>query len=96
MEHRTIDPAITFWAFIVEHYQGKIELDEDYKRDNQLPFRTANIVSNAVVFFDPPHVIEVPATDAAIKQDFPLVNDNNNPITSPQDIFQPPRTYFLS
>jgi hypothetical protein len=96
MEHRSIDPGITFWAFIREHYQGKFELDEDYKRDNQLPFRTANIVSNAIVFFDPPHIIEVPMSVAPIRQDFPLVNDNNNPITSSQDIFQPPRHFFLS
>ncbi len=91
MEHRSIDPGTTFWAFIREHYQGKFELDEDYQRDNQLPFRTVNIVSNAVVIFDPPHVIEVPVSLPPVKQEFPLVNDNNNPITSPQDIFQPPR-----
>ncbi len=91
LEHRSADPGITFWAFIKEHYQGKIELDEDYKRDNELPFRTTNIITNTIVFFDPPTIVDVPGSVPEIKQEFPLFNDTNNPISSPGDIFQPPR-----
>jgi hypothetical protein len=94
LEHKSIDPGTTFWAFIKEHYQGKIELDEDYKRDNQLPFRTTNIITSTIVIFDPPHIIDIPVSVPEIKQEFPVFNDNNNPISSPGDIFQPPRISY--
>jgi hypothetical protein len=91
LEHKQQDPKTTFWAFIKEHYQGKFEMDADYKRDNQLPFRTANFISNTIVIFDPPDPIEIPVSVPALKQEFTLFNDDNNPVSSFQDIFQPPR-----
>ena len=90
-EHKQIDQQTTVWGFIKEHYQGKFVLDEDYKRDNQLPFRTANFVLNTTVIFAPPVGIELPETVGIYKKEFKLFDDSNNPISSLHDIFQPPR-----
>ncbi|RZK46268.1 MAG: hypothetical protein EOO94_03090 [Pedobacter sp.] len=90
-EHKQIDQQTTVWGFIKEHYQGKFVMDEDYKRDNQLPFRTANFVLNTTVIFAPPVGIELPESVAFYKNEFNLFNDSNNPVSSLHDIFQPPR-----
>jgi hypothetical protein len=90
-EHKQIDHRTTVWDFIKEHYQGKFVMDEDYKRDNQLPFRTANFVLNTTVICAPPLGIELPESPEIYKKEFKLFNDSNNPITSLHDIFQPPR-----
>ena len=90
-EHKQIDQQTTVWGFIREHYQGKFVLDEDYKRDNQLPFRTANFVFNTTVIFAPPVAIELPETVGIYKKEFKLSDDSDNPISSLHDIFQPPR-----
>ena len=90
-EHKQIDQRTTVWGFIKEHYQGKFVMDEDYKRDNQLPFRTANFVLNTTVIFAPPVGIELPESVSAFKREFNLFNDSDNPVSSLHDIFQPPR-----
>jgi hypothetical protein len=90
-EHKQIDQQTTVWGFIKEHYQGKFVMDEDYKRDNQLPFRSANFVLNTTVIFAPPVGIELPESFGTYKKEFKLFDDSNNPITSLHDIFQPPR-----
>lgn len=86
-----MDQATTVWGFIKEHYQGKFVLDEDYKRDNQLPFRTANFVLNTTVIIAPPVAIELPESIKIFEQEFAVFNDRNNPVSSLHDIFQPPR-----
>lgn len=90
-EHKKMDQKTTVWEFIKEHYQGKFVMDEDYQRDNQLPFRTANFVLNTTVIISPPVGIELPESILTFKQEFPLFNDRNNPVSSLHDIFQPPR-----
>ncbi|MHA4847698.1 hypothetical protein ACX0G7_26260 [Flavitalea antarctica] len=90
-EHKQIDHRTTIWGFIKEHYQGKFVMDEDYQRDNQLPFRTANFVLNTTVIFAPPVGFELPESFGTYKKEFTIFDDSNNPITSLHDIFQPPR-----
>lgn len=90
-EHKQIDQQTTVWGFIKEHYQGKFVMDEDYKRDNQLPFRTANFVLNTTVIFAPPVGIELPESVGTYKKEFKLFDESKNPISSLHDIFQPPR-----
>ena len=44
-EHKKEDPSITFIQFIKLHYD-KIVVDDDYQRDQQLPFRDANCTTS--------------------------------------------------
>ena len=91
-EHQTIDPSTTFWGFIKEHYQGKFELDEDYQRDNQLPFRTADCIANALSVCEmPATTIEVEIKEFVHRTEFININDNDIPHRSTTDVFQPPR-----
>jgi hypothetical protein len=64
-EHRSGNSNITFTEFIVLHYFSGNPKDKDYDRDQQLPFRTNDVVllTNTVVvpnqvafdFTPPPH-----------------------------------------
>ena len=90
-EHQQRDAGTTVWGFIKEHYQGKFVVDDDFQRDNQLPFRTANFVLNTTVIFAPPAPLEVQLEAFRDEQEFTLTNDNHNPVSSLEDIFQPPR-----
>jgi hypothetical protein len=64
-EHRAENSNITFTEFIVLHYFSGNPKDKDYNRDQQLPFRTNDVVlltSTVVVpgqvvfdFAPPPH-----------------------------------------
>jgi hypothetical protein len=90
-EHQVRDAGTTVWGFIKEHYQGKFIVDDDFQRDNQLPFRTANFVLNTTVIFAPPVPIELPESVSIYKKEFTLSNDSDNLFSSLQDIFQPPR-----
>lgn len=39
-EHKQIDKSLDFLAYINEHYFSGEDQDADYKRDQQLPFKT--------------------------------------------------------
>jgi hypothetical protein len=92
IEHRQLDPGISFLAFLKLHYVGKIEIDDDYQRDQQLPFRTAECgACNISSFCECPVVIEVQQQESLFKQQFHLFNEDGEPLLSSADIFQPPR-----
>lgn len=95
-EHKQIDPETTVWGFVREHYQGKFVVDDDYERDMELPFRTTNIVLNTTVICAPPMAIELPFSIQFDKQEFTIHNDDNNPVSTLKDIFQPPRLVTIS
>lgn len=44
-EHKVEDPGLSLSGFIRIHYEGEVKYDEDYSRDMQLPFKTADCVS---------------------------------------------------
>ncbi|MET0243020.1 MAG: hypothetical protein ABW174_06115 [Flavitalea sp.] len=90
-EHQERDASTTFWGFVTEHYQGRFIVDDDYKRDMELPFRTTNVVINTTVIFTPPLAIEVPDTDHFYTKEFLISNDSDQSLVSTHDIFQPPR-----
>lgn len=91
-EHRQLDPNISFWTFIKIHYVGPIIVDDDFQRDQQLPFRDAAFFLVAVNY-----ACECPQTQIEIDgpgQSAIEFSDRyvfNKPIRAPYDIFQPPR-----
>lgn len=91
-EHKQEDPSISFWDFIRIHYMDPIVVDDDYQRDQQLPFRDADccqLVSNGV-FETAPMTVEIgPLPESA--REFHQTDEQNKPQFTSFDIFQPPR-----
>lgn len=82
---------MSFSVFIKIHYLGPVIVTDDFKQDQQLPFRSmdCHMLNTTVCIYepvtfeiDPP--VEVPAV-------FYCYNETNKPQFSSFDIFQPPR-----
>ena len=91
-EHRQEDPSISFFSFIKIHYLDPLVVDDDFQRDEQLPFRDADccfvISANVCECF--PIAVEI-NKPAETMHEFHLYNEINKPQFSSCDIFQPPR-----
>ncbi|OYW20175.1 MAG: hypothetical protein B7Z54_01845 [Sphingobacteriales bacterium 12-47-4] len=58
-EHKLEDPGLGFYAFLRMHYE-KIVIDDDYQRDQQLPFRDVDCgIVNATATDIPPQLIRI-------------------------------------
>lgn len=93
VEHRQQDPSISFMAFLKLHYAGQIVVDDDYQRDNELPFREADccIATVAISCECPAGHIEIARNTEEISKEFVLYDEDNHSLLSVTDIFQPPR-----
>lgn len=96
VEHRQQDPRISLLAFLEEHYIHQYIQDEDYQRDNQLPFRAADcciVNANSLPSCECPHqaVVAVAASSIEMKNEFILYDEDNHSLLTVADIFQPPR-----
>lgn len=91
-EHKQEDPSISFWSFIKLHYFDPIVVDDDYQRDQQLPFRDTDccIVTTASVCECLQVTVEIQPLSEQSKE-FHLFNEINKPQFTSFDIFQPPR-----
>lgn len=91
-EHRHQKPGISFWSFIKLHYMDPIVVDDDYQRDQELPFRDTDccVMTATNVCECPQMVIEIDTPSEIIKE-FYLFNEVNKPQFVSFDIFQPPR-----
>lgn len=91
-EHKQEDPSISFWAFIKMHYNGKVVIDDDYQRDQQLPLRDATtcqlLVSTVFECHQVSYEIIIPAENTKV---FLPYQEKNNSHSASFDIFQPPR-----
>lgn len=91
-EHRQLEPSISFFSFIKLHYLDPIVVDDDYQRDQQLPFRDTDCcmmtVANACECL--PITVEISKPAETITE-FHLFNEINKPRLISFDIFQPPR-----
>jgi hypothetical protein len=91
-EHSQQEPGISFWSFIKLHYLDPVIVDEDYQKDQQLPFRDTDCclmtVSSACECLQVTVEIDKPAE---ITREFHLFNEVNKPQFVSFDIFQPPR-----
>lgn len=91
VEHQAFEPNTTFWDFIKEHYNGKFEVDEDYERDSQLPFRTSDYVSYSITITETPPQIELVCPDFPLVSKYHITNDESHLFGLVADIWQPPR-----
>lgn len=91
-EHKNLDAKISFWSFIRLHYFDPIQVDEDYQRDRQLPFRDMDcslVVSASICDFSPVIFDLILPTEEP--REFPCYKEINKPQFPSFDIFQPPR-----
>jgi hypothetical protein len=91
LQHRAADPKMNFSAFIKIHYLGPVIVTDDFKQDQQLPFRSVDchMLNTAVCIYEPVTVeIDPPAEIPSV---FYCCNETNKPQFSSFDIFQPPR-----
>ena len=90
-EHRRENPSITFFQFLKLHYE-KIVVDDDYQRDQQLPFRDMDCaITFNLVTETPPSIIvfeEEPPVEQKVFHSKGIKAYSHQYL---QDIFQPPR-----
>lgn len=94
-QHRTADPAMTFRTFIKIHYLSPLTITDDFKQDQQLPFRSVDchLLNTTVCSYEPVSIKIAPAPEAPVV--FYCYNETNKPQFSAFDIFQPPRQALL-
>ncbi len=91
-EHKAEDPELSLFGFLKMHYTVMLEKDDDYQRDQQLPFRDADccIISSASVSECLSIAIDI-KPPAEMTREFHLFNETSKPQHAAYDIFQPPR-----
>lgn len=90
-QHRAADPNMNFGIFLQIHYLKPIVVTDDFKQDQQLPFRNvdSHMLNTAVCIYEPASLkIDPPVEISAV---FFCYNETNKPQISSFDIFQPPR-----
>jgi hypothetical protein len=92
-EHKKEDPAISFWSFIKLHYFDPLVIDQDYQRDQQLPFRDADCCVLTVSGICECQQIAITLQHPPVEsiQEFHLFDDTGKLQFASFDIFQPPR-----
>lgn len=92
-EHRAEDPDLNLLEFIAIHYFNGNIVDDDYTRDMQLPFKTADLCH-----FSPNHLAPAPAeldvapTLSRHNAGLPAYKPGELPSAHLSDIWQPPKT----
>lgn len=91
-EHQQEAKPLSLLAFIQLHYFSGNPKDEDYDRDQQLPFR-----SDAVVVLDfnveiPDHHLKINSLPLFCEKSYPLFDVSSLPSRHGFDIWQPPKS----
>lgn len=86
-----MDPGMTFAGFIRVHYLSPLTITDDFKQDEQLPFRSVDgTMLNTTVFkYEPVSYSIMPPETPPFS--FFHFNQKNKPQYSSIAIFQPPR-----
>lgn len=96
-EHRVEDPGLSLLDFIRIHYEGEVKYDEDYSRDMQLPFKTADCVSLSAPCTLPvvslPQVRLSPPVSRGARN---FILRTIHSLSGSADIWQPPKGAWLS
>ncbi len=92
-EHRAEDPDLNLLEFIAIHYFNGNIVDDDYARDMQLPFKTADLCH-----FCPTHLapataeLEIRYLVALHRKCLPAYRPGELPSAHLSDIWQPPKS----
>ena len=90
-EHRQLDPSVSFFSYLKEHYHEHTVIDNDYQRDMQLPFKTADCLTALSFLFEAPPSFEVERVMCVIRKEYNIHPEYFPVRQSLDNIFQPPR-----
>ncbi len=91
-EHRMEDKHLTLLDFINIHYFNGNVIDDDYAKDMQLPFKTADCCQSGASYILPlPAVIALPVLDPFHSGKLPRYDQSMLPSAHTADIWQPPK-----
>lgn len=92
VEHHHEDPSLSLMSFLKLHYPGKFQVDDDYSKDQQLPFRSSDFSVTNAFFVVLPAIGQVVHPDyPEPRQEFLPIKEKDYTFLNSRDIFQPPR-----
>jgi hypothetical protein len=94
-EHQALNRDITVLYFLKEHYICHTEIDNDYQRDMQLPFKTTDFVNAIAIACEEPAEFDLDHHVEFITREFNVLETWLPRQGALQSIFQPPRTYMI-
>lgn len=90
-QHCAADPGMNIAVFIKIHYFEPLAVTDDFKQDQQLPFRSVDChLLNTTVYLNEPVSYNVPPP-LIVPVRFYNYNETNKPQLAALAIFQPPR-----
>ncbi|MEZ4941768.1 MAG: hypothetical protein R3D58_12890 [Saprospiraceae bacterium] len=91
-EHKRGDANLNLFDFVKIHYFNGNVIDDDYAKDMQLPFKTADCSLSAASHILPlPVALDPPAFDAFDSGKLPRYDQSMLPAAHTADIWQPPK-----
>jgi len=92
MEHKQLNAGISFTEFLSMHYWGTDMDDHDEDRDQQLPFKTVNILTAHSSFIPIQRWLPVQeAYDLPVNTSYPSQGNDLLPNPTTGALFRPPR-----
>lgn len=91
IEHRAVKKTMSLKDFIVMHYLNGDTKDDDYDKDMQLPFKTAQCAASTAldIIPAPPFLALQPVV--FINRSYPSLPHNSMRFNHTADIWQPPK-----
>ena len=90
-KHQQADPSMTFGKFIHIHYLSAAVITDDFKQDEQLPFRSVDCNTTNTIHYTYGTVSLYINPPQQLLNKFYRYNETNKIQHSAFDIFQPPR-----
>ena len=91
MEHRAAKSDMSLVDFIVMHYMHGSPKDDDYDKDMQLPFKTAECAASITLDIIPAQPYPALQPVAFINKTYPSLNNSSVRFNHTADIWQPPK-----
>lgn len=91
LEHKGEQPDLTLAEFFSAHYNSNNTKDDDYTRDSQLPFKTAEHLSSSITVFLSHFDVKLPAPHFNNNVDLPFYRASFVSFQLLSNIWQPPK-----
>ncbi len=91
LEHKSETPNLTLAEFFSSHYSSSNTKDEDYARDSQLPFKTAEHLSSSITVFLSHFDFMLPVPHLNNNIDLPFYRASFVSFQLLSNIWQPPK-----
>lgn len=90
-EHRAEKSDMSLADFIVMHYLHGSPKDDDYDKDMQLPFKTAECASSVTLEITPAQPFSALQPVVFIEKSYPSLDNSSVRFNHTADIWQPPK-----